>query len=420
MKTFDTLYARNSNGKINEWQISLSDEKTVAVIIIEEGELEGRKTVSKRQILKGKNVGKMNETTPFEQAFKQAHSRWLDKRKRGYKSLKDLASSDDMKSFEEVGLTDKGLENFLDYTLPKNRTDANNLSKPMKAQPYFKDDGTPRIGFPCLGQPKLNGFRVIARLEKIQEGEGMFAQEIEKVVFRSKEGLRYDILEHIESELDPEWFKLWIEGDNFIEIAFDGEMYIHGEILSEISSAVRKRNPKTSKIKFYIFDVACDGLSQKDRITIIKNLREPFRARNITNNIIIDTIEIDHNIQAQFETDNWIKEGYEGAIFRDMKAHYQFGSRPKTMVKLKRSQDKEFIIKDIIGGDNAPDLGIFICIAENGNTFKVNPEGSHEVRREYLTNKDNYISKRLTVRFFERTKDGLPFHAVGVAVRDYE
>ena len=55
----------------------------------------------------------------------------------------------------------------------------------------------------------------------------------------------------------------------------------------------------------------------------------------------------------------------------------------------------------------------------DGERFNVTPEGSHEKKKEYLSNKFNYIGKQLTVRFFERTITGVPFHAVGV-VRDYE
>jgi len=44
----------------------------------------------------------------------------------------------------------------------------------------------------------------------------------------------------------------------------------------------------------------------------------------------------------------------------------------------------------------------------------------HETRKKYLDDKVDLIGKPLTVEFYERTKDDLPFHAVGIAVRDYE
>ena len=425
MKIFDNLYARNSNGKINVWEIKVEElhcmklsslnTNNYPTIIISEGLFDGKKTETLNHIKKGKNLGKMNATTAYEQACLEAEARWTKKKKQGYKSLKDLGinSVDD-----------------LEEALPMDRTDANNISKPMKAQPYYKVktvDGKkiktnePLIKFPCYGQPKLNGFRVMARWEKVTEGEGIFATEVEKVIFRSKEGLRYDILEHIEAEFTKEMFRNKGEERDtpLYNLAFDGEMYIHGEILSEISSAVRKRNEKTSKLEFHIFDIAVPQITQKLRFVDLLELRNYIFNNNLKTIKTVEFVNCENNEQAQNLTDLWIKQGYEGGIFRDKKASYQFGKRPQTMVKLKRSEDKEFKIVDVIGGDNAPDLGIFVCIAENGERFNVTPEGSHEKKKEYLSNRLNYIGKQLTVRFFERTITGVPFHAVGV-VRDYE
>ena len=434
MKQFKTLYARNSNGKINQWSIRVEDypNQRYSRTYINEGLIDGTKTETIRNTLNGKNVGKMNATTPYEQACFEAESRWEKKKKQGYKSMKDLGLGEELIKLETQEHSNEYLVGVINAALAMSRTDANDISKPMKAQQYYKFktvDGVktktnePLIKFPCYGQPKLNGFRVMARWEKVEEGEGMFKTEVEKVVFRSKEGLRYDILEHIADELSESWFKIWIgKGDNSkqIDIALDGEMYIHREILSEIASAVRKRNPKTPLLKFHIFDAACEETKQSERINIINNLRESFRARGVQNSIIVDTDEIHGNKEAQDFTDNAIKEGYEGAIFRDMKALYAFGKRPQTMVKLKRSEDKEFKIVDVKGGDNSPDLAVFVCIQEEGLTFDCTPEGSQEVKREYLSNKDKYIGKMLTIRFFERTKDNKPFHAVGTVIRDYE
>lgn len=406
MKLFDPLYSRDSKGNIVSWEVNVTEHQDFSTISIHEGLLEGKKTLTTRNIRSGKNLSKMNETTKYEQACSEANSRWERKKKQGYKSMTDLGIH---------LLTD------LDLTLPIDRTDANGNIKPMKAQKYFKDDGSVRIKFPCIGQPKLNGFRVVAELVSgiRKEANTLFETDCEGVVFRSKEGLEYNILEHIADKFPKNIWNLEVNNKK-IKAVFDGEMYIEGEILSEISSAVRKRNPKTSKIKFYIFDLAIEGINQKTRIKLLNDIGFYLRKQGITDIVIVQSEDIRSNQQAQEYTDKWIKEGYEGGIFRDSDAHYQFGKRPQTMVKLKRSQDKEFIITDVVGGDNSPELGVFVCLAENGKTFKVTPEGTIELKKEYLTNKPKYIGKQLTVRFFERTIEDLPFHAVGTTIRDYE
>ena len=226
--------------------------------------------------------------------------------------------------------------------------------------------------------------------------------------------------EHIEKEFTKEMFStINIKGEQ-IEIVFDGEMYIPNEILSEISSAVRKRNNKTEKLKFYIFDIAISEVNQKSRLQFLDEFRTLLINNSCKNILTVNSIKINSNEEAQEFTDTCIKQGYEGAIFRDINAEYQFGKRPQTMVKLKRFQDKEFKIVDVVGGDNSPELGVFICVQEQGLKFKVTPEGSQDIKKEYLSNKTKYIGKKLTVRFFERTKDNLPFHAVGTTIRDYE
>jgi ATP-dependent DNA ligase len=197
-------------------------------------------------------------------------------------------------------------------------------------------------------------------------------------------------------------------------------MYIHGEILSEISSAVTKRNPKTVLLEFRIFDIAVSNVTQKERFVKLLDIRNYIFNNNLKTIKTVEFVNCENNQEAQSLTDLWIKEGYEGGIFRDKKAFYQFGKRPQTMTKLKRSEDKEFKIIDVVGGENTPDLAVFVCVQEEGLKFDCTPEGSVEVKREYLANKHKYIGKMLTVRFFERTKDNKPFHASGVAVRDYE
>lgn len=418
MKAFPTLYARNSNGKINQWTVEAYSTEPVGVMITE-GIMGGTLTNSHRKS-KGKNIGKMNETSAYQQAIKDAESRWNDKKKKGYKSLEDLNIVIQQGEGEAVNL-----ENLIDLTLPMVRTDANSLNKPMKCQPYFKDDGSVRISFPCYGQPKLNGFRVFARWEEVMEGEGLLAQKVEKVVFRSKEGLMYTGLEHIEEQFTKEMFKVTLGGrysGEEIDIVYDGEMYCHGMKLQDIASATKKKNSNTAKLKFNIFDLAVPKLTQKARLELLCDLMidRIITLKEHSNLSLVLHGIVQSDEEAQKLTDTWIANGFEGGVFRDMGAHYQFGSRPRTMVKLKRTEDADFPIVDVVGGENAPDLGIFVCVTKEGEQFKVNPDASHEERKEYLINKQNYIGKKLQLKFYEWTKDKKPFHIKECVVRDYE
>lgn len=78
--TFPTLYALSTTGKVKQWQISVTHCKdNTAKIRTEYGYADGKRPVTEKNIMEGKNIGKKNETTPFQQATKEALSKWTDK-----------------------------------------------------------------------------------------------------------------------------------------------------------------------------------------------------------------------------------------------------------------------------------------------------------------------------------------------------
>ena len=52
--------------------------------------------------------------------------------------------------------------------------------------------------------------------------------------------------------------------------------------------------------------------------------------------------------------------------------------------------------------------------------FNSNIKGTHEYLAEILENKENYIGKQATIKFFELTADGIPRFPYAIAFRDYE
>ena len=91
-QVFETLYSKSSIGKIIEWKIQVKGFETYSEIVTETGQIDGVKTRHVKQVLKGKNIGKKNETTPFTQAVQEAQSKW-NKRKENSVSDKNLLST---------------------------------------------------------------------------------------------------------------------------------------------------------------------------------------------------------------------------------------------------------------------------------------------------------------------------------------
>ena len=88
------------------------------------------------------------------------------------------------------------------------------------------------------------------------------------------------------------------------------------------------------------------------------------------------------------------------------------------MVKLKKKLSQEFLIVNVIPMDKRPSLGQFVCKNDlTDDTFTVVAEGTHVKKAEYLKNRKELVGQYLTVEFYERSVNKLPFHAVGITVR---
>src|SRR5690554_2496327 len=81
-KTFPTLYKKNSKGKIQTWDIGVLNFGDMARIIIKYGQQGGKIQETSDDIKEGKNLGKSNETNPFEQACLEAESKWKAQQER--------------------------------------------------------------------------------------------------------------------------------------------------------------------------------------------------------------------------------------------------------------------------------------------------------------------------------------------------
>lgn len=124
-KTFPTLYKKSSTGKISQWDIYADDEASTSTFYtVIFGYIDGKKQTTSVEIKTGKNIGKKNETTPYEQACAEAESKWKKQLDKGYTQSKG------------TGLF------------------AERIS-PMLAWSY--KDYAHKIKWPCYWQPKLDG-----------------------------------------------------------------------------------------------------------------------------------------------------------------------------------------------------------------------------------------------------------------------
>jgi len=330
----------------------------------EHGYLTGKKQIDSRFIEEGKNIGKANETTPYEQACSEATSALRRKQDSGYVTDKDNIPSE-------------GSGNFL----------------PMLAHNFDKQSA--KIRYPAYVQNKLDGSRCLAKKEN-----GV-------VTMWSRKGKPISIPDRIVEELTG----VLEEGETT-----DGELYVHNWTFQRLIAATKKKRGDTDLLEYHIYDSPHSTKTFEERfVEVFPKSRETKRVK------IVDTLKVDSinelNRQEQFA----VSSGYEGLIVRNTGSLYKFKNRSYDLQKVKRFQDAEY---KIIGGKDGEGrevgLVIFNCITDSGVEFSVRPKGTHESRAKMFKNLEDYVGKELTVQFFELTEDGAPRFPVGITVRDYE
>lgn len=416
--TFPSLFTKDAKGNVRVFYcIVTANSEKVGLITTYAGLYGGKLTERKTEVTKGKNIGRSNATKPFEQAWYDADSKHRKKILEGYNSLEDLKietkndtlNNDPLENYYTFNGTNySNLLKVLELAIGDNKTSRDGELLPMKAQKYYKDKERTKIRakFPCYIQPKLNGIRCTLTMN--DDGTLNFA---------SKNGLEYNNLKgHI---IAPKAAFVDFEQVYGTKLIFDGEIYAHGYPLQEIISMTKTLSLQTQLLTFEVFDLCLEDVDQSKRFALSKAWFQNYGFKGINR---VETYLIKNHNQAMAYFDKWVKEGYEGAITRNMDAQYKFGYRSPDLCKIKKREDAEFTIINIIDTDKDPGLAIFICRNDiNHEEFKVMPEGfTLDQRRDIYDRREQYIGKKATVAFYERTPAGIPFHANLVAIRDYE
>ena len=393
MKELTTLYKRTKTGAIQEYQVSVVTDAITSGIIKLTGQLDGKKTRHEEWISEGKNIGKANETTPFQQACLQAESDWEKKRDEGYKSLEDLNIIDHGTHVAAHG-QDLSLEEMLNTILPKFNTDASGQNKPMLA----KAVDWKKVTYPCYIQPKLDGVRCLMVVRYDAD---------KAVTFLSRSGKEYTTLNHISADI--------MRAENAIQKDFilDGEIYSDEITFQQIISAVKKQGPDSHKLHFRAYDIV-NGDSQVERWKTVSDLVNDIDSERIT---LVKTVSIDSKDEAKLWHDHWVSEGNEGAMIRLYAGTYGQGQRSSALLKVKEFDETEFTFINFEFGQRQEDL---IAVLSHGDKqFRAKMIGTVAEKEELYKLNESAADKQMTIKHFGYTDDGLPRFPIGKAFRDY-
>lgn len=346
------IYKRVVTGKVQVWDIEVEGNgyRTIS------GQLDGIQTTTKWTYCEGKNVGKVNGTTPEEQALKTA------------------------KAIRNIKLAHGCFENILDI-------DTEQYFQPMLAQKWELRKS--KVKYPIVSQPKLDGAR------NITEIGGMF----------SRNGKPWRSTPHIYEGLKP----LFEEDPDLI---FDGELYNHNlnEDFNKIISLIKKQKPTTEelqesreKVQYWIYDLPSHPGTFLERYEKLKEIVPKLGP--MFNLVECTILYSEEEVNAQLE--KYLLEGYEGQILR-LDAPYE-NKRSQNLLKHKMFVDEEFEILDIIEGEgNLAGKAGKMAFEMDGNPFTAGLKYSWDECKEFWVNKNKYIGKKATVKYFNVTPDGVP------------
>ena len=290
--------------------------------------------------------------------------------------------------------------------------------KPMLAYPV--SDKPIDYSKPTFIQPKLDGVRCVIQFEKgFNPNIDPSYDDRDKVVAYSRTGKEWKNIEHILEQLKP-FFK------RFPNIILDGELYNHDlrDNFEKIISLVRKTKPtdedrlEASKMtQFHCYDIIDEELPFDQRIEFVHQA-----LMLIPSVYIVETHEVLSERFAKNVHKINLKNGYEGSIVRTNDTYAC--KRSHNLRKFKDFSDAE---ATIIGyaegkGKRIGTLGKFIMKDDNGVEFGCPPgKGYNYHDLEYiLRNIDDYIGKKATFTYFERTKAKSYRHPHYKALRNYE
>ena len=387
-----TFYGKDKGGKFKVWTIEVvSFERDFGLMKIAHGQEGGKMTLKSETFVTGKQG-----RNPFEQAVSEAEGRIKKQVDKGYRENKaDL---------EELPL------------LAMLSGDYNKIPKRIKWE-----DG---VHVP----DKFDGVRCLV---KCAMGGG--------ITLESRTGQPYDV-PHIVAELE----KIMQPGD-----VLDAEIYLHGYVLQDITSAVKRTDTQKKvdqaqrkyekavgdeaiqeayielmeaqliheirpKLQLHVFDLPSDKpwYQRLDDLFFYARARFNYEFVIMADNPIAFSEE-----EMKILHKDAVRRGFEGVMLRNKMGMYESGKRSADLQKYKEFVDAEFLILDILP---AKDEGSVYSLKNdlNEETFTCTM-GDMPARAKALAEKHLHIGKFLNVKFQSRYKGTLlPQFPTGEYVRE--
>jgi len=261
-------------------------------------------------------------------------------------------------------------------------------------------------------QPKLDGIRCV-----------IYVDDKENIRCFSRTGKEFHNLEHIKLSLR----KFFFDYAN-VDVTLDGELYNHKlkDDFEKIVSLVRKQKPTPEDrlnaqhlIQFHCYDYIETVMDKPYSYRSDQLACADFYDASIK---YVETSLVNSKEAAQLRHQYNLNNGYEGSILRLDKPYQQ--KRSYNLQKFKDFNDTEATIVgyEIGKGKREGTLGKFLMQDDDGIEFGCPPGKGYNYKdlADILNNIHDYIGKRATFTYFERTQYGSYRHPLFKTIRNYE
>ena len=260
---------------------------------------------------------------------------------------------------------------------------------------------------PVYIQPKLDGVRCLFT------ANGAY----------SRNDKQFMNVKHIEMSLKPFF-------DQNPDVVLDGELYNHKlkHDFEKIISLVRKQKPTDEDrinaqhlVQFHVYDY----FSMDSHYESYKHRMDNLTVSDIYSACVkyVPTYRVHKHEEAlNMHYDAFLADGYEGSILR-LNGLYKHG-RSYDLMKFKDFSDAEATIVgyELGKGKRTGTLGKFMMLDDEGVTFGCPPGKGYNYKdlANMLKNINDYIGKRATFTYFQRTNAGSYRHPLFKCIRNYE
>lgn len=406
MSRLATLYRTNADGYTSQWRVWAGEKNGHAYIATEFGRVGGALRISSKEIT---TLGRHD--SELAHAKHQAKKKWQDKQsKEGYVISQSHADAA-LHAHPSQGEEEKEVKVNIRKNVKKEEEEEDVPVLPMLANTavLLRDkDAIKGMKWPVAVQPKIDGFRCIARVT----GHARLT---------SRKNIPYKGFQSIRDAIDM--LRLPKKGFGSGRFYLDGEFFVDTDgDFGKLSSAVKKGQtredydlPELQYIVYDCFDLDFMEVPYLERANMISTLLKGTRLVALGYDLAHSLEDVDYRMM------EYLENGDEGLMVRALDSPYVLRKRSKYLLKHKEFQDSEFKIIGHAEGEGQ-DAGTVIwqCETTDGlHQFMVRPMGTRKHRSQLLKHAKDYYGRMLTVKYFGLDpRTNIPRFPVGKAVRE--